>query len=205
MGIFRRLTEVISGFMSERHRPLFGMLSVSSIISLTLLYVIAAEFTKFNLVGARLPSYHWIPHRASEAMLVWSLGCLVYGWLLALTGRLGRRTLNVGPVAAVPLCIGFVVGLYNLRAFDVWPFPQYTGPNSERLKWIILRITAAVWISVVGLALGYMLKAHGRIWRYFSVDGQCRYCEYDLTGNRSGVCPECGKPIARSESEKKKC
>jgi rubrerythrin len=23
----------------------------------------------------------------------------------------------------------------------------------------------------------------------------CSYCGYDLTGNVSGVCPECGKPI----------
>ena len=25
----------------------------------------------------------------------------------------------------------------------------------------------------------------------------CRYCGYNLTGNVSGVCPECGKPIAK--------
>lgn len=25
--------------------------------------------------------------------------------------------------------------------------------------------------------------------------GQCRGCRYDLTGNTSGVCPECGQPI----------
>jgi predicted amidophosphoribosyltransferase len=25
--------------------------------------------------------------------------------------------------------------------------------------------------------------------------GLCRFCGYNLTGNVSGVCPECGKPI----------
>lgn len=25
--------------------------------------------------------------------------------------------------------------------------------------------------------------------------GQCPYCDYDLTGNVSGTCPECGTPV----------
>jgi len=25
--------------------------------------------------------------------------------------------------------------------------------------------------------------------------GHCRNCDYDLTGNVSGICPECGQPI----------
>jgi hypothetical protein len=28
--------------------------------------------------------------------------------------------------------------------------------------------------------------------------GQCRTCRYDLTGNISGVCPECGTPISQT-------
>jgi hypothetical protein len=28
--------------------------------------------------------------------------------------------------------------------------------------------------------------------------GHCRRCGYDLTGNVSGVCPECGSPVATS-------
>lgn len=27
----------------------------------------------------------------------------------------------------------------------------------------------------------------------------CLHCGYDLTGNVSGVCPECGKPVLRAE------
>ena len=26
-------------------------------------------------------------------------------------------------------------------------------------------------------------------------EGRCRYCRYDLTGNQSGVCPECGTTV----------
>lgn len=33
-------------------------------------------------------------------------------------------------------------------------------------------------------------------WRFVESDGRyCENCEYDLTGNVSGRCPECGSPI----------
>ncbi|MBN1511878.1 MAG: hypothetical protein JXB13_07670 [Phycisphaerae bacterium] len=31
--------------------------------------------------------------------------------------------------------------------------------------------------------------------------GHCRQCRYDLTGNQSGVCPECGAPLTSGEME----
>jgi hypothetical protein len=31
--------------------------------------------------------------------------------------------------------------------------------------------------------------------------GRCRHCSYDLTGNVSGVCPECGMEIPKSSAE----
>jgi hypothetical protein len=32
--------------------------------------------------------------------------------------------------------------------------------------------------------------------------GLCRRCSYSLTGNTSGVCPECGTPVAKAPAEK---
>ncbi len=38
-------------------------------------------------------------------------------------------------------------------------------------------------------------------WKTVVFDGRyCRHCRYDLTGNESGVCPECGTPIVVSSS-----
>jgi hypothetical protein len=33
-------------------------------------------------------------------------------------------------------------------------------------------------------------------------DGRCRKCDYDLTGNISGVCPECGTPVPPGVTDK---
>jgi rubrerythrin len=30
--------------------------------------------------------------------------------------------------------------------------------------------------------------------------GACRVCGYDLTGNVSGICPECGLPIDQAQA-----
>lgn len=84
------------------------------------------------------------------------------------------------------------------------------------LGWIIsgMLINAAFDVALVfGLAQGwrtpvitlgciaifiYALHAVGRrdsLKLRFLADPHCRHCSYNLTGNISGICPECGTPI----------
>lgn len=42
----------------------------------------------------------------------------------------------------------------------------------------------------IGVATAVFLRRDRRRWK-----GYCWECGYDLTGNVSGVCPECGKPM----------
>ncbi len=44
----------------------------------------------------------------------------------------------------------------------------------------------------------FCVRRHRRVVR--QSQGLCVVCEYDLTGNVSGVCPECGTPIERVET-----
>ena len=47
---------------------------------------------------------------------------------------------------------------------------------------------------VIGVVVGFAVwKRSLRLER--SETGKCVVCEYDLTGNESGVCPECGTEI----------
>ncbi|MBN2562781.1 MAG: hypothetical protein JXQ75_17800 [Phycisphaerae bacterium] len=48
------------------------------------------------------------------------------------------------------------------------------------------------------LLLGTVLATSFLLWRDRSrpSPGRCQECGYDLTGNTSGICPECGTPIA---------
>ena len=36
-------------------------------------------------------------------------------------------------------------------------------------------------------------------------EGRCRNCGYDLRGNASGCCPECGTAIPQDETEEETC
>jgi len=48
------------------------------------------------------------------------------------------------------------------------------------------------YTAPVGLIVG--IFAHWR-WRRFRIIGRCSRCGYDLTGNTSGLCSECGLPV----------
>lgn len=65
---------------------------------------------------------------------------------------------------------------------------------------IVLMFVAMVGVlgSLILLAGLYVVE----IWRalhqwWWARAGQCVCCGYDLTGNGSGVCPECGAPIQK--------
>lgn len=57
------------------------------------------------------------------------------------------------------------------------------------LAWILIAVgVPVVWFVVYSLWLAHSLDdAYG--------PGQCQQCGYDLTGNLSGVCPECGSAV----------
>lgn len=61
-----------------------------------------------------------------------------------------------------------------------------TGPISG---WVVF---VPLWLPLVGVAIPTTL-AWRRCRRF--PPGYCQKCGYDLAGNATGLCPECGKPI----------
>jgi hypothetical protein len=87
--------------------------------------------------------------------------------------------------------------LDDLAALVSWIFEA--GRTWDSLP----RTQAIALILKLGFGLGLFFGSHGlvRVWsrlRYSGLRrkmGLCVRCGYDLTGNTSGVCPECGTPI----------
>jgi hypothetical protein len=59
----------------------------------------------------------------------------------------------------------------------------------------VVQFTLPCWLVLVGCAIPVYV-----LWRWearSSPAGKCRRCHYDLTGNVSGLCPECGTAIPK--------
>lgn len=55
--------------------------------------------------------------------------------------------------------------------------------------------TVPTWLPAFLGVLPLLFLAFSAIRRRRIPPGHCRKCRYDLTGNTSGICPECGTPI----------
>jgi hypothetical protein len=82
----------------------------------------------------------------------------------------------------------------------IWP-PSFTGPSSFQTGGIDGR---GHWLEkshteIVPLFFAFLLPPLFLLLlrSKSALAGKCGRCEYDLTGNVSGVCPECGGPIPR--------
>ncbi|MHC4695857.1 MAG: hypothetical protein ACYTFA_03830 [Planctomycetota bacterium] len=64
----------------------------------------------------------------------------------------------------------------------------------DSLFWITVFNATVYGMVAVGLGL---IIARPRA----PVGDRCAQCSYDLTGNVSGVCPECGTPVAQDQRE----
>ena len=54
-----------------------------------------------------------------------------------------------------------------------------------------------LFVTVAWLSLAYSAYPYGSPYELVVVPLKCLTCGYDLTGNVSGVCPECGQPVPR--------
>ena len=79
-----------------------------------------------------------------------------------------------------------VFEVYGCLASSVFWFSYtFTSRYSYLIACVVTVLLAA---ACRGAA---MLRPRWNNWRRFP-PGSCRHCGYDLTGNESGVCPECG-------------
>lgn len=122
------------------------------------------------------------------------------GCILALTipilfgkaiARISRRDLH----SVVYALIVAIVGPLPMLAASALLMPSGARTNIESAMTGAFALLAAIvmWVGIMATI------AVQQTWTRFRgrrrAKGICRCCAYDLTGNISGVCPECGTPI----------
>lgn len=81
--------------------------------------------------------------------------------------------------------------------FSVWPAHVGCLVLSTRLEsYLVLYPHCGYLVGGEVLAVLLLLRMRTR----GAALNMCRYCGYDLTGNASGVCPECGKVIPEDQA-----
>ncbi len=94
------------------------------------------------------------------------------------------------------LCVCGVAVLYAVMHLAVGSHKFLLGRTAKPdLQWAFGNLPAMglellITGAIAGLAYGVSRRVMTRL-----RPGRCRSCGYDLTGNVSGVCPECGTPI----------
>jgi hypothetical protein len=77
---------------------------------------------------------------------------------------------------------------WNSGTHRIWWFKSDLSMQSRSVAYVIIPL----WVVLV--VLGATI---GLCWRRPCAHS-CNVCDYNLTGNTSGVCPECGTPISTS-------
>jgi len=72
---------------------------------------------------------------------------------------------------------------------DWWRFPRRTTEVDKQFGF-------PLWLPILVLSIPaiFLWKL---TWRRRFPTGHCQHCGYDLTGNVSGVCPECGESVSQ--------
>ena len=98
-------------------------------------------------------------------------------------------------IAAIAICVMMIA---SFGSYD-----KAMGKGGSLLAYVFFSLNTGLY-AWSALLLVVVLIA--RIWKRPYPPGHCRRCGYDLTGNVSGRCPECGTPTAlQSGSEVREC
>lgn len=110
-------------------------------------------------------------------------------------GALAVALHNRGPMARGLIVFSVLTTSFIAFFHLAWLFDwggTATGSSTAGLAFIFVPIWACILGSILAVIAGviyYGLREHRR-----NPNG-CVHCDYDLTGNISGVCPECGIAI----------
>lgn len=133
-------------------------------------------FTKSCVEGTI--EYHPFIVRQTKTWAIFSGTCIIWGWMTSALLLLGFAVFFL-PRHQRPCAL--VVATLGALASQLSPDPT---------KWFAVTYMSAPPLWTLGLVLGATVLRRRR-----KNPGICAKCKYDLTGNLSGICPECGTPL----------
>ena len=117
-----------------------------------------------------------------------------------------RRLLNLLTALSLLMCVAVVAmwfgdfGPVHVGTNPQFAFSTDTRGNLEVCCWGRGCVHLPYWLLTVATALGPALRfdAARKKRELQRRQGRCPVCGYDLSGNVSGVCPECGSAAGRT-------
>jgi hypothetical protein len=126
--------------------------------------------------------------------LVFALAAVLY-WPLfafAFARRIGGRAATRRHAVLLRMYY-LVAGIHAVGPLLAWPFGSLVA--TAVTMWCAF--FGLMWLPVgIGMGITFIVEAR-RVWLRGGWRGFCRNCRYNLTGNVSGVCPECGTPVPK--------
>jgi len=172
------------------------------ISSLVAVYLSLATWTEFYPAGPPTGTRTAIGRRFSEVLLVWTGWWALTGWRVYRTGDWKRSRLGDLLILMVPLGLG--VGWSGTQLATVWSvlFERPAGAPPLSTSWWLPvgGMFALLGPLAYGVGCSWLLRTEMSYIRRLLTGRYCAKCGYDLTGNVSGICPECGIPIAKPTS-----
>lgn len=106
----------------------------------------------------------------------------------------GQIAMSLGGGAlAAGLCLMICLfsGLARLLSQGMFKVSVFLGlTKNPAVSGIYLHIFLAFVVGVI-TAIKLFKRTSGQV----AIENHCIHCQYDLTSNQSGICPECGSPI----------
>jgi hypothetical protein len=170
----------------------------------------SAGFLAWGLLPEPAPGSPARARRRKRAKLYLTIACAVLGAVWLTTPRFSLR-MNIGNrlwgIGSGHLFVDVRLNKLPFRVFPTWQSPGSWGLNwPHATKCVNGMVNPPVFIGTVyGLPMWipFTVLAIPTLWLWLSnvrrpVPGHCHGCGYDLTGNVSGRCPECGEACAEA-------
>lgn len=141
--------------------------------------------------------------------------CILNAWLFVfVSGTVACGVMLVQRVEFLAVVREYIISLAVSAAttiipslilsMAIWPFVKRRDLSRCSTPFYVTTIASGLVLGVIGLPVTIILYAlllvlSATLWWFLPVvyetPGLCRRCGYDLTGNISGKCPECGSAI----------